>query len=88
LVSDLPEGPLFAAVRSVLQNNCVSCHNSGNQQGGMNWTIDCNIVQFKDRIQARAVFGNPSSMPPTGLIPASERQKITNWINAGGRYTD
>jgi hypothetical protein len=88
LVPDLPEGPLFAAVRTVLQNNCVSCHNSGNAQGGMNWTIDCNIVQFKDRIKARAVDGNPSPMPPSGLMPASERQKITNWINAGGRYTD
>lgn len=87
-VNNLPEGPLFAAVRTVLQNNCVSCHNSGNAQGGMNWTIDCNIVQFKDRIKARAVDGNPSPMPPTGLMPASERQKITDWINAGGRFTD
>ncbi len=88
LVPDLPEGPLFADVKIVLQNNCVSCHNGSNPQGGMNWTIDCNIVQFKDRIKARAVDGNPSPMPPTGLMSSSERQKITNWINAGGRYTD
>lgn len=88
LLADLPEGPLFAAVKLVLQNNCVSCHNSGNAQGGMNWTIDCNIVTFKNNIKLRAVDGNPSPMPPTGLIPASERQKITDWINAGGRFTD
>ena len=87
-VTDLPAGPLFTLVRDVLQNNCVSCHNSGNQQGGMNWTIDCNIVTFKNNIKLRAVDGNPSPMPPTGLMPASERAKITNWINAGGRYTD
>jgi hypothetical protein len=54
----------------------------------MNWTVDCNIVNFKDRIRERAVNGNPSVMPPTGSLPASEKLKITNWINAGGRFTD
>ncbi len=87
-VNNLPAGPLFNAVKNVLQVNCVSCHNAGNSQGGMNWTVDCNIVLFKDRIQARAVNGNPSPMPPTGLLPASERQKIIDWINAGGKFSD
>ena len=85
-VPDLPAGPLFTVVRNLLQTNCVSCHNSANSQGGMNWTVDCNIVFFKARIQARAVNGNPSPMPPTGLLPSSERQKITDWINAGGKF--
>ena len=87
-VNDLPAGPLFLAVKSVLQNNCSSCHNASNQNGGMNWDVDCNIVANKDRIKERAVNANPSAMPPTGLLPASERNKITNWINAGGRFTD
>jgi len=81
-------GPLFTAVRSVLQNFCAGCHNGTVAEGGMNWTVDCNIVTFKDRIKIRAVDGNPSSMPPTGFIPSSEQQKIINWINAGGRYSD
>jgi hypothetical protein len=81
-------GPLFTAVRTVLQNNCVSCHNAAVTEGGMNWTVDCNIVLFKDRIKIRAVDGNPSPMPPTGFLPASEQQKIVNWINAGGRFSD
>jgi len=88
VISSLPAGPLFSAVRNVLQANCVSCHNSSTPNGGMDWTIDCNIVNNRERIRARAVDGNPSAMPPTGLLPASERQKITDWINAGGRYTD
>jgi uncharacterized membrane protein len=87
-VSDLPSGPLFNQVRTLLQNNCVSCHNPNNQNGGMDWTVDCNIVTFKNNIKLRAVDGNPSPMPPTGLLPASERQKITNWINAGGKFTN
>jgi uncharacterized membrane protein len=87
-VTTLTAGPLFQAVRTLLNNNCVSCHNSTVSEGGMNWTVDCNIVNFRDRINARAVSANPSAMPPTGLLPATERAKITDWINAGGRFTD
>ncbi len=87
-VNNAAAGPLFLAVRTVLQNNCVTCHNNTIANGGMNWTVDCNIVTNKDRIKARAVDAIPSSMPPTGLMPASERQKIVDWINAGGKYTD
>lgn len=87
-VTNLAAGPLFLAVKNVLENNCNSCHNNVVSNGGMNFTVDCNIVTFKDRIRDRAVNGTPSAMPPTGLLPASERAKITNWINAGGRFTD
>jgi hypothetical protein len=80
-------GPLFTQVRDLLLTNCAisGCHN-GTQPP--NWTIDCNIVSNATLIQQRAVNGNPSVMPPTGLLPASERQKITNWINAGGQYSN
>lgn len=87
-VANLSAGPLFSAVKTLVQANCVSCHNNTVANGGMNWTIDCNLVTFKDRIKARAVDGNPSPMPQGGLLPASERQKITDWINAGGKFTN
>lgn len=87
-IPNRPQGPLFTAVKALIQANCVSCHNASNANGGMNWEVDCNIVNFRDRIQARAVNANPSAMPPTGLLPLSERQKIVDWINAGGKYTD
>ncbi len=88
LVGDLPAGPLFTAVRTLVQNNCVTCHNPTQPNGGMNFSVDCNIVANKDRIKARAVDANPSPMPQGGLLPASERQKITDWINAGGKFTN
>lgn len=87
-VSNLPAGPLFSAVKTLVQNNCVTCHNAANANGGMNFSVECNIITNKDRIKARAVDGVPSPMPEGGLLPASERQKITNWINAGGKFTD
>jgi len=87
-VSNMAEGPLFLAVKNLIQANCVSCHSSAISNGGMNFQVDCNIVNSKDRIRERAVNGNPSAMPQSGLLPASERAKITDWINAGGRFTD
>ena len=85
-VSATDPGPLFAAVKAMMANNCVSCHNASQAEGGMNWTVDCNIVANKDRIKARAVDANPSPMPPTGLLPAADRQKIVDWINGGGQF--
>ncbi len=79
-------GPLFTAVRTLMQANCQSCHNPGNRNGDKDWTVDCNIVANKDRIKARAV--DEGTMPPTGPLPQSEKDKITAWINAGGRITD
>ena len=87
-VASAPAGPLFSEVKTLMQNNCVPCHNNTQSEGGMNWTVDCNIVANKDRIKARAVDGLPSPMPPTGLLPATERAKITNWINAGGNFNN
>ena len=81
-------GPLFSAVRTLMNNNCVSCHNNSIQNGGMNWAVDCNLVLNKDRIKARAVDNNPTSMPPTGPLSQADKDKITAWINAGGRYSD
>lgn len=37
---------------------------------------------------AKVVNQAAGPMLPTGLLPLSERQKITNRINAGGRYSD
>lgn len=87
-VASRSEGPKFTAVKSLIQANCVTCHNATNASGGVNLSTDCSIVSAKDRIKARAVDGNPSPMPSSGLLPAAERQKITDWINAGGRVID
>ena len=87
-VASRTEGPKFTAVKALIQANCVTCHNATNASGGVNLSTDCSIVSGKDRIKARAVDGNPSPMPSSGLLPAAERQKITDWINAGGRVID
>ncbi len=81
-------GFLFTEVKNLIAVNCFTCHTGSNPQGGLNFADNCTIVQAWDRIKARAVDGNPSPMPQQGLMPLTERNKITAWINAGHRLTD
>jgi hypothetical protein len=89
-VNPLPAGPSFTAAKGVIQTNCAisGCHTGGSPAGGINFSVDCNIVLNKDRIKARAIDGMPSFMPPTGQLPQADKDKITAWLNAGGRFTD
>lgn len=83
-------GALYTAAKAVIQNNCAisGCHTGGSPTGGISFSSDCNIINNKDRIKARAIDGNPSIMPPTGALPQADKDKLMAWINAGGRFTD
>lgn len=81
-------GPAFLQVKRILATNCLQCHSGVNPQAGLDWSRDCDILTYWDRIKARAVDGDPSPMPQAGLMPMAERSLITAWIQAGHRYTD
>jgi hypothetical protein len=81
-------GQLFLQAKAVIQYYCVYCHSNTNASGGVNFSLDCNIVVNKTRIRARAIDGNPTPMPQNGLIPMAERQKLIDWLNAGGMYSN
>jgi hypothetical protein len=90
-VSQAPAGPLFLAVKAVLATNCAipGCHSLPTPQNGLDFADDCTIVGQGLRIKARAVDFNPSQMPPTGPpISAADRQKIVDWLNAGGKHNN
>jgi uncharacterized membrane protein len=87
-VTNKPIGPLFAQVKNLIQYFCINCHGPNGASGGLDFSANCTIVTSKDRIKARAVDANPSPMPVNGLLSASERQKIIDWINAGGKFTN
>jgi len=86
-ITSLPSGPMFKAVKSIIVANCAlaGCHGGAQSP---NFTNDCNIVVNSARIKARAVDGQPSFMPPSGPLPQADRDKIANWVNAGGKFTD
>jgi hypothetical protein len=87
-VPETTSGPLFAVVKNILLTNCTPCHVGHSPMAGLDWKSSCDILQFWDRIKARAIDGNPSPMPQAGLLPLSEINKIMDWINAGHRYSD
>lgn len=90
-IGQLPAGPLFTAVKNIIQTNCAvsGCHN-GTQ--APNFTVDCNIVANASLIKTRAVdqAGTPNQMPqpPRAPLSSADQNAITAWVNAGGKYTD
>lgn len=81
-------GPKFYQVRTLVNGYCGPCHLNGTINGGKNFDTDNDIVNSWDRIKARAVDGNPTFMPEGGQLTALDKQKITDWVNAGHRITD
>lgn len=92
IVATAVPGPLFTAVKQVMTANCAlsGCHAGASPQNGLDFNNNCTIVANNLRIKARAVDANPSVMPPIPNPPlsATDKQKIVNWVNAGGRLTD
>jgi hypothetical protein len=87
-ITILNYGPKYALVKQIILGYCGPCHLNGSTSGGRNYDTDANIVAAKDRIKVRAVDGVPTYMPEGGQLTTVDKQKITDWINAGGRTTD
>jgi hypothetical protein len=85
-ITILNYGPKFAAVKQLINGYCGPCHLNGTINGSMNFDTDASIVANKARIKVRAVDGIPTYMPeaPNSPLSAVDKQKITDWINAGG----
>lgn len=90
VVNIAPAGPTFSMVKPIISVNCAfsGCHAGASPQSGIDFNDDCTIVAQRVRIKARAVDGIPSIMPPFGSLSASEKQKIMDWINAGGQHSN
>ena len=89
-------GPKYAQVKQLIAGTggiggyCDPFHVNGAVNGGKNFDTDASIVASWDRIKARAVDGLPTFMPeaPNSPLTMADRQKITEWVNAGHRQTD
>lgn len=79
-------GPMFTAVKILITQKCIGCHNSTRANGGMNFSVDCNIINAQANIKSAAV--DLGYMPPQGPLPQADKDKITNWIKAGGAITN
>lgn len=89
-ITILNYGPKYALVKQIIVGYCGPCHRNGGNEGGKNFDTDASIVASWDRIKARAVDANPSQMPqaPNAPLTNPDKQKITDWVNAGHRQSD
>lgn len=92
-VALVPQGPNFVQMRSLITTRCSSgsgCHMNGGSAAGYNFDSDCSIVTYWSQIQGACVTYTLKKMPisPQAILTTAEKQVITNWINAGHRYTD
>lgn len=94
VVAVVPKGPLFTNVRNLITTRCSGsgCHMNGANAAGYNFDTDCNVVIKWDQINKTCVLYTPGwvKMPksPQPFFTAAEKLIITNWVNAGHRYTD
>ncbi|MEY3590414.1 MAG: hypothetical protein RLZZ466_934 [Bacteroidota bacterium] len=84
----LAYGAKYAAVKQLVTGYCGPCHLNGGASGGKNLDTDSSIVASWDRIRLRCVNGLPTFMPQNGQLTTIDKQKITDWVNAGHRLTD
>jgi hypothetical protein len=95
-ITVLNYGPKYALVKQIISGAgvgggyCGPCHLNGTVNGGKNFDTDASIISSWDRIKARAVDNLPSPMPelPNAPLTAVDKQKITDWVNAGHRMSD
>ena len=81
-------GAKYAAVKQLITGYCGPCHLNGGASGGKNLDTDSSIVVTWDRIRLRCVNGLPTFMPQNGQLTTLDKQKITDWVNAGHRISD
>ena len=84
----LAYGAKYAPVKQLITGYCGPCHLNGGASGGKNLDTDSSIVTSWDRIRLRCVSGLPTFMPQNGQLTTIDKQKITDWVNAGHRITD
>lgn len=87
-VSIVAYGTKYAAVKQLITGYCGPCHLNGGASGGKNLDTDSSIVATWDRIRLRCVNGLPTYMPQNSQLTTIDKQKITDWVNAGHRISD
>ncbi len=81
-------GPLFTAVKSLIQSQCSGCHTNGGSSAGYNFDSNCSIVSYWSQIKGSCVTPRTlRTMPPGGLSTANQTI-ITNWVNAGHLFAN
>jgi len=88
------EGEGIDAVKQIMEGNCVSCHGDSSPSANLSLTSDafCDAVldgrlvipnDSGGSVLQQRIEGDPSPMPPAGLMDDSNIQIVADWIDAG-----
>jgi len=85
------DGIYFPQVRTIVQQNCVSCHYQGGQGMPVILTSDSDIVNSAAAIKSATI--DPATlfnkrMPLEGELSDTDKTVIQNWFDKGGKETD
>src|SRR5262245_18665861 len=84
-------GPYFLQVKTIIEENCVSCHYQGGQGMPVILTSDSDIVLHAEGIKAATCDPwNPiiKHMPPDKELSDQDKEIITKWFEGGGTTAD
>lgn len=85
-IAAAPAGPKYTAVESLIKSTCNGCHLNGGNDGGYNFDSPCSIVNSWSQINSSCVIR--STMPKGNKFNSAQKQIITDWVNAGHKFTD
>ena len=83
----------FPKVRTIIQNNCLSCHSSSGSWSGRPIAFDSDSAIAEQYTFIKAAVADPVSftnkrMPQGGMLLQPDIDIIVAWYNKGGKVTD
>ncbi len=90
---DMPSGPYFPQVKSIIENNCMTCHNSSGSWAGRPVEFDTDTMISLQYAAIKAAVADPITitnkrMPQNGTLSAHDIDVIVKWYDKGGKITD
>lgn len=88
---DNPTSAYFPKVKTIIETNCITCHQPGGQGMPLFFTSDDNIVANAARIKsavADPISPQNKRMPLGGSLSAADIDVIVKWNAKGGKATD
>ncbi|QDU66884.1 PSD1 and planctomycete cytochrome C domain-containing protein [Engelhardtia mirabilis] len=96
------DGHGFAAVRAVIERNCLECHGGAKRESGLSFADGATFalggargaqVQADDPAASRLLrvigYGDPSlAMPPSGPLAEADRALLEAWVLAGATWPE
>ena len=91
--TDEVASPYFPKVKSIISNNCLSCHSSKGSWLGRPTAFDNDEEITASYNSIKAVLVDPPTqfnkrMPQTGMLSAGDIDIVVKWWEKGGKSTD